>query len=146
MIFEVLRAVFIGGVPVVIFTFLVTQWAFATGRIVRKPGRGERDSQGDRDGDRARQRDPSNRARQMGDLVHSKLMFFGGGYYGTMAALTYMMIECLEIWRFLPRLSNPDMEKAPVVAEPVPMRGFCREAARSRFRMLPGTALARLAE
>ena len=34
-------------------------------------------------------------------------MFFGSGFYGTMAVLTYILIEILEIWEFLVGMLSP---------------------------------------
>jgi hypothetical protein len=46
--------------------------------------------------------------RKAGDLFHSKIMSFGGGFYGTMAILTYLLIETVEIWQFLGLVFTPD--------------------------------------
>jgi len=42
-----------------------------------------------------------------GDIFHGKIMSFGGGFYGTMAVLTYILIELIEIWQFLAKIFGP---------------------------------------
>ncbi len=41
------------------------------------------------------------------DFFHSKIMFFGGGFYGTMALFAYTVIEMGEIWQFLGVVFTP---------------------------------------
>lgn len=41
------------------------------------------------------------------DFFHSKIMFFGGGFYGTMALFAYTVIEIEEIWQFLGVVFTP---------------------------------------
>jgi hypothetical protein len=42
--------------------------------------------------------------RKGGDLLYNKLLFFGGGFYGTMALFTYMIIEVVEILAFFGKI------------------------------------------
>ena len=46
--------------------------------------------------------------RLAGDFFHNKVLSFGGGFYGTMALLTYVLIEAVEVWQFLLSLFDPD--------------------------------------
>lgn len=119
MVFEIVRAAVYGAMPVAFFTFLILQWSIASGRLrrfdsgenlhrqykkhskaARKPGK-DRES-GLEDDER-----PLFHKRAAGDLFHNKVTFFGGGFYGTMAVLTYILIEAVEIWQFLIGLVDP---------------------------------------
>jgi hypothetical protein len=116
MVLEIVRAGTFGAVPVAFFTFLILQWSIASGRLNRfdseknlhrqykKHSKAARKS---RDTGLAADNKPLFHKRAAGDLFHNKVTFFGGGYYGTMAVLTYILIETVEIWQFLAGLVDP---------------------------------------
>lgn len=108
MFWEILRAIFIGGLPVAIFTFAVVQWSVVTGRMDRLSGTQHLEKQHRGHAKKARKDKRISPDSRAGDLLHNKIVSFGGGYYGTMAVLTYALIECLEIWQFLVAMLDPD--------------------------------------
>ena len=108
MILETLRAAIIGGIPVAVFTFLAVQWTIASGRMERFSDARELSDQHYRRVKQGRKHRPEDEDRRLGDLVQDKLLSFGGGYYGTMAALTYVLIETVEVGQFILNLFDPD--------------------------------------
>jgi hypothetical protein len=119
MVLEIVRAVIYGTMPVAFFTFLILQWSIASGRLnrfdsgeslhrqYRKHSRTARKSKKDREAGLEDDEQPLFHKRAAGDLFHNKVTFFGGGFYGTMAVLTYVLIEAVEIWQFLVGLVDP---------------------------------------
>lgn len=104
---EFLRAVLVGGVPVALFTFLVVQWSISSGRLERLADSGNLQDQHRHRAKEAKQRQGPRGRLSLADRLHGKVLSFGGGYYGTMAVLTYVLIECVEVWQFLLRLLDP---------------------------------------
>lgn len=100
-----------------LFTFVVFQWLVASGRIERfvdQDGLQQQlktqasDSKRVR---RERKQDPEYspfHERAAGDFFHNKILSFGGGFYGTMALMTYALIEAVEVWQFLLSVFDPD--------------------------------------
>ncbi len=119
MVLEILTAGIFGTIPVALLTFLVLQWSIASGRLSRfdreenlhrqykKHTKQARKLRGNTETGQEDDEQPWFRKRAAGDLFHNKVTFFGGGYYGTMAVLTYILIETVEIWKFLAELLNP---------------------------------------
>ena len=119
MVLEIVIAGIFGTVPVALFTFLVLQWSIASGRLNRfdreknlhrqykKHARQARKLRGNKETGPEDDDQPLFHKRAAGDLFHNKVTFFGGGYYGTMAVLTYLLIETVEIWKFLLDLLSP---------------------------------------
>lgn len=127
MIIDILLALLLASVPVAAFTYLVFDWSVATGRL--KPFEGDKDLQQQFKDHRKARKDEKKRvkaAKKSGeeikiekaekpmfhkdtgwDLLHSKLMFFGGGFYGTMALLAYAIVEIEEIFGFLAIVFEP---------------------------------------
>jgi hypothetical protein len=111
MAFEIFRAIIMGALPVATFTILVLQWSIASGRMEPLDGKGNLRKQhrvAVKTHKRAKKiaTHPSvdelpSMPSRTGDLLHNKVMFFGGGFYGTMAILTYLIVEIIEIWNFL---------------------------------------------
>jgi len=118
-VLEIVRAASFGTVPVALFTFLILQWSIASGRLnkfdseknlhrqYKKHSRAARKSRRNREADMAEADQSLFHRRAAGDLFHNKVTFFGSGYYGTMAVLTYILIEAGEIWQFLTGLVDP---------------------------------------
>ena len=119
MVLEIVRAVIYGTMPVAFFTFIMLQWSIASGRLsrfdtgenlhrqYRKHSRAARKPKRDRETDLEDNERPLFHKQAAGDLFHNKVTFFGGGFYGTMAVLTYILIEAVEIWQFLVGLVDP---------------------------------------
>lgn len=126
MIIDILLALLLASVPVAAFTYLVFDWSVATGRL--RPFEGDKDLQKqfkEHRKTRKAERKQERAAKKAGktkkpksdkplfhkdtgwDLLHSKLMFFGGGFYGTMALLAYAVVEIEEIFGFLAIVFEP---------------------------------------
>jgi len=109
----------LAAVPVALFTFLVLQWSIASGRMRKfsaeedlqrqhkKHARSVKKARRERAADPDNEDSPLFHQRAAGDFFHNKVMSFGGGYYGTMAVLTYILIELVEIWQFLVGMLSP---------------------------------------
>lgn len=126
MIGEIIKAALMGTAPVAAFTFLILQWSIASGRMdafegeeslqkqykefakAKKKAKKEAQAKSQTDGSApAEDAKPMFRTGMGGDMFHNKIMSFGGGFYGTMAVLTYLMIETIEIWDFLGKVFGP---------------------------------------
>ena len=119
MVFEIVRAVICGTMPVALFTFLILQWSIASGRLNRFDSEGglrhqyRKQSKAAKKLKKGRKASPEDQQRPLfhkraaGDLFHNKVTFFGGGFYGTMAVLTYVLIEAVEIWQFFVGVVDP---------------------------------------
>jgi hypothetical protein len=108
MLWEILKAIFVGGIPVAIFTFLVVQWSIVSGRMDKLSGTQGLEKQHRGHAKKARKDKRINPDSRVGNMLHNKIVSFGGGYYGTMAVLTYALIECVEILQFLASIFDPD--------------------------------------
>lgn len=120
LIFEAIRAVILGAAPVACFTFLVLQWSIANGRLSKFSDHKDLDTQyaeqrkeakvakkQAKEDKKAGTAQPNRRRldKETGvDFLHSKVMFFGGGFYGTMALFTYAIVEIKEIFLFLGKI------------------------------------------
>jgi hypothetical protein len=120
MIGEIIKASFLGFLPVAAFTFFIMQWSIASGRM--KPFNNDEDlhKQYDKHIKAEKKRRKTEKVkyeydedgrwisgRKGGDFFHGKIMDFGGGYYGTMSLLTYIIIETIEIFQFLGKIFTP---------------------------------------
>ena len=124
---EIIRAILFGSVPVAAFTFLVLQWSIVSGRLSRfDDNKGLEQQFKDRKKVKAEAKAERKRREKAGeeaepkpakkpffhkgagsDLLHNKVMFFGGGFYGTMALFAYFVIEVGEIFEFLGVVFTP---------------------------------------
>jgi hypothetical protein len=131
IIIEAIRAAALGALPIACFTFLTVQWAIVSGRIPKfsdakdlaaqykkqradikeakrlakenkKTGQPEIE-QGQQE-HKQQENTPFFHKRKGGDIMFNKLLFFGGGFYGTMALFTYLIIEVLEILSFFGKM------------------------------------------
>lgn len=131
MIGDIIRALLFASVPVAAFTFLVLQWSIASGRLGRFDDSKSLDKQFKdhrkaKKAAKAEAKAEAKRRKEAGeeppaaapkkpffhkdvgsDLLHNKVMFFGGGYYGTMALFAYLVIEVDEIFDFLGVVFSP---------------------------------------
>lgn len=117
MVLEIIRAGLLGALPVALFTFAMLQWSIASGRmntftgekaLQRQHVEQARAAKKAKKFQRGAENMPVFHHRAAGDFVHSKAMLFGGGFYGTMAVLTYVLIEIIEIGQFIAGLADPD--------------------------------------
>lgn len=121
MVSEIVRALILGAVPVAAFTYLVLQWSIVAGRLApftdeksleeqykkqREAKKAEKKAakealeKGEEPPQKVDNRPLLDKSRGE-DFLHNKVMFFGGGYYGTMALFAYVVIELDEIFEFL---------------------------------------------
>ncbi len=132
MVTEIIRALIMGALPVMTFTFLVLQWSVAAGKLASFSNREDLDKQYEEQ-KKAREEEkkkkhmkaqasdsqkeentsaspkmPRFEKKARDDFFHNKAMFFGGGFYGTMALFTYVIIEIEEIVQFLGVVFTPD--------------------------------------
>ena len=135
MIFEIIKASLLGALPVAGFTFLILQWSIVSGRLqafdgdtsLRKQYKDQINAkkgaqkQAKKDGKKKKaegetvaaenavkeEPTPLFSSRRGGDMFHGKVMSFGGGFYGTMSVITYLLIEMVEIWQFLAKIFGP---------------------------------------
>jgi hypothetical protein len=125
-VIEAIRAAAMGALPVACFTFLTVQWAIASGRMPKFSDAKDLQAQYKKQRDEIKEakrtakekkqagepktqqnqheNEPFFHKRKGGDLMFNKLLFFGGGFYGTMALFTYLIIEVLEILAFLGKI------------------------------------------
>lgn len=126
IIIEAIRAAAIGALPIACFTFLTVQWSIVSGRRakfsdakdlqaqykkIRKDAKeakkkAKQNKQTEESGleQGQQQNQPFFHKRKGGDLLYNKLLFFGGGFYGTMAVFTYLIIEVDEILSFFGKI------------------------------------------
>lgn len=126
MLIEAIRAAILGALPVGCFTFLIVQWSIVSGRLdkfsdekalsaqykkIRKEAKEAKKNaklkkqKGEPEAEQIQQQKQAFfDSRKGGDLFYSKLIFFGGGFYGTMALLTYLIIELFEILSFFGKI------------------------------------------
>ena len=134
MVIEILKAAFLGALPVMVFTFLILQWSIRSGRLqafdgetnlqkqyrnqiqaqktARKAAKKEAKAASTQQQTIAEKTNNSDGTplfskQRGGDIFHGKVMSFGGGFYGTMAVMTYALIELIEIWQFLGKIFGP---------------------------------------
>ncbi|WP_293749586.1 hypothetical protein [uncultured Paraglaciecola sp.] len=126
IIIETIRAIVFGALPIACFTFLTVQWSIVSGRLPRFSDVKDLQAQFKKKRDEIKQakklakqnkqfeetkieqehqeNEPFFHKRKGGDLLYNKLLFFGGGFYGTMALFTYMIIEVVEILAFFGKI------------------------------------------
>jgi hypothetical protein len=93
MIRELIIAILKAGIPVAIASYVLVWWG------LKKDHLGTVLSLKDLEKEVKRQKkDKENKAK--GDLVHNKWLAFGGGFYGLVGLLTYVVVELGEIRDF----------------------------------------------
>ena len=115
-----------GALPVACFTFLTVQWSIVSGRLpkfsdakdlqaqfkkkrneikeAKKRAKLNKQSEETKIEQEHQESEPFFHKRKGGDLMYNKLLFFGGGFYGTMALFTYLIIEVVEILAFFGKI------------------------------------------
>ncbi len=93
MILEILKALVLAGVPVGVTAGLLTWWALRNGYL--------REVEGVRDVEREIKRlGKDKEQRKQSDYVQRKWLALGGGFYGVVAFLTWVVIESRDLWGF----------------------------------------------
>ena len=110
MIGEFFRALFQAGIPVAITSFLLVWWAQKNGYINTVSGLKEFESEVKnlskaKSKNKKKKKDGTDEAdlvdiHQM-NPVHTKWLSFGGGFYGVVGLLTYVVVELGEIRDFI---------------------------------------------
>lgn len=108
MALDIIRAILIGALPVALCTFVILQWSISTGRMSRFSGTEGLWHQHKANAKAAKKKREDPPSGFIGDIFHKRVMSFGGGFYGTMAVLTYVLIETIEIWQFVTGMADPD--------------------------------------
>lgn len=115
MFLEIVRAAIFSALPVAIFTFLTLQWSISTGRMEKFSDEKELKKQFKKAKKKKEKKEEAEDSSEDddksffqsfsgGDFLHSKIMMFGGGFYGTMALLTYIVVEIIEVMHFLGKI------------------------------------------
>jgi len=126
IIIETIRAAVLGALPIACFTFLTVQWSIVSGRLpkfsdakdlraqykkkrdeikqAKKQAKQQKQTGMPEKEQGQQQNQPFFHKRKGGDLLYNKLLFFGGGFYGTMALFTYLIIEVAEILTFFGKI------------------------------------------
>ncbi|MFC1688025.1 hypothetical protein ACFL07_00010 [Pseudomonadota bacterium] len=95
MIQTLIIAVFKAGIPVALASFGLIWWALKNDYLDSFISVEDLEKQ-----IKQQSKNKKNREKGDGDLVHNKWLAFGGGFYGVVALLTYVVVELREIWEF----------------------------------------------
>lgn len=124
---EIIRASILGALPVAGFTFLLLQWSIVSGRLDKFIDGKDLQAQYKKlkEQKKAAKKEAKEKAKAQTkektepvtkekkpffykgkgeDILHGKIMFFGGGFYGTMALLTYLIVEVYEVASFFGKI------------------------------------------
>jgi len=96
--FEIIKSIFYAGVPVALVSFLLVLWAIKKDYM-------EYDEKIESLKKKKKQAKKDNSEFKV-NPVHKKWLYFGGGYYGLMAFITYTYIEVLEVGDFFKNYSS----------------------------------------
>ena len=117
MIRELLRALFLAGLPVAATSFLLVWWSLRQGYLAPAGSvRAMEKNMKQQSKQRRQERKQRKAAKKSGqalpltgtegapgariDLVHNKWLAFGGGFYGVVALITYVVVEFGELRDF----------------------------------------------
>ena len=90
---EILKAIVIAGLPVGLFGFGLVLWSIKKNYLSSEDDLSVLK-------EKKKQSDDKESNFKL-NPIHQKWLFFGGGYYGTMAFITYIHIEVIEVAEFL---------------------------------------------
>jgi hypothetical protein len=90
---EIIKASIMAGLPIAVFSFALVYWAIKKEYISK-----EDNIQQLKDNKKQSKKD---KVDFNVNPIHKKWLYFGGGYYGLMAFITYIHIEWLEIKTFV---------------------------------------------
>ena len=91
MLFEILTAIVLAGLPVMGISFAIYAWAYYSGTLKRYDNLMEEVGQEIKD----TFKEPEEPKKE--NYVLDKWVEFGGGYYGLMALITFVYLELLDI-------------------------------------------------
>ncbi len=94
---EIIRALFIGGIPIALIAFALVLWAGRKGYVVKKKSE-NLDAKIENTSSEVLTEETS-KDKTNKHLVFDKWMTFGGGYYGIMAFITYIHVEVMDLYR-----------------------------------------------
>lgn len=94
MMGEIIEALFAAALPVGILSFLLITWSLKSGRLTGANNRALRDQL------KAMKKSRKAKEAKTKNPVHNKWLKFGGGFYGTVALYTFLIIEIREVIRF----------------------------------------------
>lgn len=92
MIFEVLAALFVLGIPVFLITWYLFRRLYRTGRLELGV---------DMETLKQNLKELKKQKESSGDFLHRNWMKFGGGFYGVTAVATLILIEISDLFSFL---------------------------------------------
>ena len=95
---EILRALFIAGIPTAIVAYLMVFFAIKRGYVELGEDLVELKKR--------KKQAKKDKAEFKVNPVHSKWLYFGGGYYGLMALSTYAHVEFMEVYEFFLNFSS----------------------------------------
>ena len=95
---EILKAIFIAGLPVGLIGFSLVLWSIKKNYLSAEDNISILK-------EKKKQSDDKESDFKL-NPIHQKWLFFGGGYYGTMAFITYIHIEVLEVAEFFSNFSS----------------------------------------
>lgn len=107
MLIEILRVTLIGALPVFLLSYVVLSKAFSSDKYDRKKRkRAKNDAQSDMSESTEQSLEKAQPSGQfnIGERAMDKWLFFGGGFYGTMAFATFLAIEFGQIVGFFGKL------------------------------------------
>ena len=101
MIAEIIEATVLAGFPMFLITYGLYQWSIK--KDIIPPGTEDQDLR-----QRLKEVRKNNKKNKVktGSMFHDKWFSFGGGFYGLMAFLTYLVLEGGEIMDFLQNFTS----------------------------------------
>lgn len=110
MLAEILKAIFMAGIPVGAAAFLMVWWALRSDYLERttdmKAFEKSVKNLSERRSGKKKNANGEKEATERPKLnpVHNKWLAFGGGFYGLIATITFVIVEIGEVWEFLGNL------------------------------------------
>ncbi|TGD71091.1 hypothetical protein E4634_19805 [Mangrovimicrobium sediminis] len=98
---DILTALLIAGLPLFLLSLLLVSWALHRGWLT---GTSVKELQGSLDALKKSQKDKNNSNKV--DPALGKWLRFGGGFYGLVALYTLLVIELVDVFRFLAGLAE----------------------------------------
>lgn len=102
MLQELFTALFKAGLPIAALSYGLVWWALRNEYLGGAASVGAMEKEAKRQSKENKEKKEKN----SGDLVHNKWMAFGGGFYGVVGVLTYLVVELGEIREFVTQFSG----------------------------------------
>ncbi len=113
MLVEFIKAFFMAGIPVGAAAYLMVWWAIRSQYLERTTDmktfeKSVKRLSERRSGKKKKNADGEQEAEEKPRLnpVHNKWLAFGGGFYGLVATITFVIVEIGEVWDFLGNLAD----------------------------------------